>query len=281
MIEFWIADLQSDETQFEIPGTIGTWEFNRRDDYGDLLNKIQEGRCTSTYWVYNETLTHSTSYEDFLAAIRELIDSCLILSFLSGACVTPIGTSPQSDITFLQLGDLFIRPRPIAGFPSLQIDKSLADYFLMGIPSLATPFRDRRMRLFLSHWISGLTCFSMEDLFLSVGVQMDIVKQCEIATRGKDLNCFEGMEAASNRYSLKKLNKDYKKMRDDLVHEGVLSGSDFKSKNKGECAEVISAALNWIDRYVAAALVIDIQSLLPERWRGKDIELGLPALSLA
>jgi len=140
-------------------------------------------------------------------------------------------------------------------------------------------FQQRRMRLFLSHWISGLTCFSLEDLFLSVGVQMDIVKQCEITATGVKKNYFEGMESASSRYGIPKLGTDYKNMRNDIVHEGRLSGSNFSGKTKGGCAAVTADALNWIDQYVWAVILPGLP-LMRLRWKRELIQNGLPALSL-
>ncbi|WP_295430067.1 hypothetical protein [uncultured Thiodictyon sp.] len=232
MIEFWIADFKSEDTVISIPACTGSWEFRRRDDYATVLSKIEEGQCSATYYAYNESVTHQTTDQDFDAVTGELIDICLIFSFFTATCVTPKGTTPQSDAIFLDLGDSFVRPRAIAGFPALQINTTYSDFFSGGIARFAGQFQSRRLRLFLSHWISGLTCFSLEDLFLSVGVQMDIIKQCEIAATGRKLTYYDGMLSASSRYGIQPLTDDYKNMRNDIVHEGVLSGSNFKSKNK-------------------------------------------------
>jgi len=280
MIEFWITELKSEEEQFSVPSSVGTWDFNRRDDYASLLSKVEEGQCAPTYYAFNGAITHATSDHDFMVATGELIDICLILSFLTAACVTPKGNTPQSDATFLALGDSFIRPRAISGFMPLATNHSMAGYFSRGLPAIGSSFKARRMRLFLSHWISGLTCFSLEDLFLSVGIQMDIVKQCEIVASGKALHYYDGMTAASSRYSIQPLSREYCNMRNDLVHEGVLSGKHFKRKNKAQCSQVVASSLNWIDRYVAAVLSIGVSQSLPARWNGKHLEHGLPALSL-
>ena len=81
MIEFWIADLQSSEKYFSIPCKIGSWEFNRREDYEDLVQALEKGRCAPTFYASNSFLTRSTSDEDFDYSLGELIDICLILSF--------------------------------------------------------------------------------------------------------------------------------------------------------------------------------------------------------
>lgn len=79
--------------------------------------------------------------------------------------------------------------------------------------------------------------FSLEGLYLAAGVQMDIVKQQERRETGnRGLTYFDGMVSASNRYSLSPLGSDYKDMRNDIVHEGLLSGSNFRGKSKSQCA---------------------------------------------
>lgn len=279
MIEFWIADLKSDEKKFSIPTIIGTWEFRRKDDYDVILSSVQEGQCSITYCASNEKITHNISNRDFTVVTGELINICLILSFITAACVTPKGTTSQSDVGFLKLGDLFIRPRSITGFPSLPINCSYNDFFSKGFTDLTNSFQSRRLRLFLSHWISGLTCFSLEDLFLSIAVQMDIIKQCEIDATKEELTYRGGMILASLRYGIKPIANDYVKMRNDIVHEGVLSGSKFKNKNKKQCAKVVAASLNWIDRYISAVLNIGIISTSVSRWKAEHFEYRLPALS--
>ena len=105
----------------------------------------------------------------------------------------------------------------------------------------------------------------MEDIFLSVGVQMDIVNQCErVATGNLGLTYFQGMESASNRYALTKLTRDYTKMRNDIVHEGVLSGSNFTGKNKADCAVIITDHSGFDYRALVerAKLIVDTRNAL-------------------
>jgi len=278
MVEFWIADLQNSEKCFSVPCMTGSWEFHRRDDYDDLVQAMEQGQCAPTYYASNSTLSRSTSGQDFHSSLGDLIDVCLILSFFTGACVTPKGTTSQSEAQFMQLGDSFLPPRAIRGFDPLALGKSYHEFFSVGIQNVTCNFSDRRVRLFLAHWISGLTCFTLEDLFLSIGVQMDIVKQCEIQATGTEKNYFEGMRAASSRYHLAELTADYKHMRNDIVHEGKLSGSNFRNKVKHDCAKVTSDALNWIDKYILSILTLDA-SKIKERWATAAVESGLPALS--
>ncbi|SHK89123.1 hypothetical protein SAMN02745216_04257 [Desulfatibacillum alkenivorans DSM 16219] len=277
MIEFWIADLMSEETVFSVPCSLGAWEFQRRADYVALVEKMEEGQCAPTYYASNEAIIRNTPDDDVSKAISDMIDTCLILSFINACCVTVRGTTGQSDAQFIQLGDQFIRPRAIRGFRKLDIQQSFANFFARGFSSISQHFDARRVRLFLSHWISGLTCFSMEDLFLSIGVQMDIVKQCEIVACDRSLTYYDGMVSASTRYGIAPISDDYKKMRNDIVHYGSLSSRNFANKNKEECSVVIADSLNWIDKYVSSILGITPKET---RWRAKEIENSLPALSI-
>ena len=279
MIELWIADLLVQDREFKVPSAVGVWKFERKDNYIELLNKKKKGQCATTFYAYNDSITSNSSDEDFTKAIDELIDICLVLSFLIGKCVTPVGSTPQSDIQFVQLGDKFIRARAIDGFPSLNLTCDLNTLFSSGTATLLSGFTARRMELFLSHWISGLTCFTLEDMFLSVGVQMDIVKQCEIQASGQSLHYFQGMTSASTRYGINPLSQDYKNMRNDIVHEGKLSAIKFPNKVKADCAKVLADTLNWIDEYTSKVIKINGYVTSYDRWRPGDIEHSLPALS--
>ena len=109
---------------------------------------------------------------------------------------------------------------------------------------------------------------------------MDIVKQRERAATGNyGLTYFQGMTSASTRYSLTALGTDYKNMRNDIVHEGVLSGSNFPNKSKSQCATVIADTLNWLDAYALGVINIPAPPGSP-RWKGKDLETGLPTVSI-
>ncbi|HEY5536596.1 MAG TPA: hypothetical protein VIL99_16885 [Ignavibacteria bacterium] len=209
----------------------------------------------------------------------EIIDICLVLSFLTARCITPSSTTGNSDIQLIQLGDNFVPSRAIEGFPTI-VPSLLSNFFSDWVTTINPAIRQRRLRLQLCHWLSGLTCYSLEDVFLSAGVQMDIVKQVEMAIIGRNLSYFQGMTSASTRFSLIPLSDDYKDMRNDIVHEGVLSGSNFSRKTKERCAEVIAETLNWLDSYILAVIGKTTMVSGFPRWRGVDFEQGLPSISV-
>ncbi len=69
-------------------------------------------------------------------------------------------------------------------------------------------------------------------------------------------------------------------MRNDLVHTGCLSFKKNRDKSKEDCSEIIADTLNWIDIYVVKVLNISTFVSVGHRWKVKDIEYGLPSISL-
>jgi hypothetical protein len=277
MLQFALTDLQLDEGTFEIPSVLGKWVFERLPNYNHILASLEKGMVGNTYSATNSAVNLATAPADFAIICSEIIDICLVLSFINGRCVTPSRTTANSDIGFVQFGDAFIRPRAIRGFSKLQTPL-LTSLFSTWLTKYHA-YQQRGLRLQLSHWLSGLTCFSLEDLFLSVGVQMDIIKQQERRATGSALTYFQGMTSASSRFGLSPLGSDYKNMRNDIVHEGVLSGTNFYSKSKAECARVIADTLDWLDRYVLSVIGVSGQIANLPRWDGILLAISLPTIS--
>jgi hypothetical protein len=249
-------------------------------DYDKILPNLEKGMVGNTYRAFDSAITNATSQDDLVTACEDLRDLCLIISFLNGCCVTPSGSAPGSVVQFFGLGDGFVPPRAIRGFPSFTFASPISGTLHDAFKAFQLQQKARRLRLFLFHWINGLTCYTLEDCFLSLCVQFDIIKQCEISARGKGLGYFQGVTTAGKRFGLAPLTKDFVKMRNDIVHEGQLSGSNFAGKTKAECAQVIVDALNWLDAYVIA--VLGIKSCLAGAPRVKPgfIAHALPAFTV-
>lgn len=282
VIGFLITNLITDEQEFPVNGALGEWKFQASHNYSDLVNPItQQGVCGNTFTASLDEVSNRSSDSDFSQCCDEIIDISLILSFLQARCITPSGTTNFSDIQFVQLGDDFIPQRGIVGFPELKPVSGYADIFSSWSTGDHQEFISKRLRLFLAHYLSGLTCFTLEDLFLSLGVQMDLVKQEERRLTGNsNLTYRQGMESASSRYEINPLSIDYNKMRNDIVHEGVLSGENFTNKTKSECAKVVVDTLNWIDSYILSALSLTSKLNIEQRWKTRDMEHGLPSISV-
>ena len=284
---FPIANLWADETFFTtFRGCV--WEFERFSLYSDKPD-FNDGGCRNTYDA-THTITPPKTIDD---AAGSLLDVCLLLSFATGRCAVPDRRS------LIKAPDCFPTARAIVGFPSLH-DAIDLKTLLAGLTASEAAYDSRRIRLTFSHWLSALTCFSMEDMATFTFVIMDVVKQCEISAgvtskklwkdgTPKDLEYFEGMEAAAGRYGLQLLPQDFVRMRNDLLHAGKLSDKNFADKSvpsapvprsKDECAVVLADVLNWIDHYVLAVLQCQLPAGYRDRWDPTVLSAGLPAISL-
>lgn len=128
MIEFTIANLITEENSFEVQCDSGVWKFEKYSKYPEHKKAIEDGMCGITFFASNSNVTRSVTDDNFELACDEIIDICLLLSFIDSKSVVPVGTTQQSDISFVQLGDDFLRCRSILGIPKLQVP-SLADFF--------------------------------------------------------------------------------------------------------------------------------------------------------
>lgn len=278
-IGFYISDLITDEEELEIPSEHGVWVFRRVSNYKDILAKLDQGMIGKTFTANNWDVNHQNAFQ----AIDELIDICLILSFLTAKCVTPTDATAGSALHFVgNPPDKFIRPRAIVGFPQLQENMDLTALFKDGMEEIRSRMQEGKLRLSLCHWISGLTSLSLEDIFVWATVQMDIVRLCE----SERLNCpclsyYDGCKEASKRLHLRQLPKAFKQMRTDLIHEGKLSGTNFPKKTKDECAAVVAKTMSWIDLYVLKVLGMANILKPPKRWSQKVLLEGMPSITLA
>lgn len=278
MLQMTISNLNVADTSFEVPAALGMWEFTRTPNFDEIQDKIEDGMCGNTYLATNMGIGFRTTDNDLETAFDEIIDICLVLSFLNARCVTPTGTTAHSQPQLLIRGDRFITARSIVGFTDIS-SPGLTTLFSNWMSVIYPAYKQRNLRLQIAHWLSGLTCFSLEDIYTSVSVQMDVIKQVEILAAGRGLHYYAGMSSASARYRMALLGHDYTKMRNDMLHEGRLSGSNFQNKTKAECADVIAATLNWLDLYVLRVLDIETRVTNTPRWRGQQLSAGLPAFS--
>lgn len=280
MLELAVTDLILPSSVFQVPSILGTWEFEPLGTTGTALAVILQGQCAVTYAASLPAITHTSPTSDLERAMYEALDICLILSFVTARCVTIRGGTPQSDIQFISLPDHFLRSRAIEGFPGLPLNAPIGGLFASGITNLQAAMAPRNLRLLLSLWVGGLTCFNLEDLFMAVAVVMDVVKQSEMrALGGCELSYFKGMQNASKRYSIAPLSPAFKNMRNDLLHEGGLSGTNIPGLDKAAAADIVADTLAWVDRYVVAVLQLERFIAAAPRWIGADLA-QLPALSL-
>lgn len=279
MLSFAIADLFLNEIDFTVPSRFGVWEFERFNEYHEIKKNIQPGQCATTFTATNSEVTPRVSHSEFDETIHDLLDICLFFSYCTGKCVTPRKNTLGSDIKYIEFGDNFLLSKNIEGINPININSQYGVVLKDIIISNTCQVDINQFRLLVTYWLNGITCFSLEDLFLGLCVVMDIVKQCEKTFHRRNFSFFEGMQAASTRFNINELSRDYTKMRNDLVHEGKLSGNNYNDKTKTECAETIVQVLNWLDFYFAKILGIENHFTLGNRFSHHDI-IGLPSFSL-
>lgn len=276
---FLITDYQSLEDFFSVSARVGAWEFQKGSWYDEIVPKIADGMCGNTYLAFNDSVKHSISDSDLDVVYEDIRDLCLLLSFQAAVCVTPSCSAPGSFAQHLTMGDIFVPSRAIRGLPSLSPINSVVGFLEKGL-TLFRGSHQQYNRLLITHWIGSLTCYTLEDLYLSTCVQFDIVKQVEINILGKKLTYRQGMTEASARLGIQPLLQDATDMRNDLVHEGRLSGSNFPRHTKQDCAAVIADALNWLDEYVIKSAGASAEISPGPRWKATEMAHFLPAFSI-
>ena len=189
-------------------------------------------------------------------AVAELLPLCLGASYLSGCSVTTKRSLPPSEVQFLRVGDHFPRERSV-GFaePVVSTAAEFEAALRTFVASYATAGKTEKIRLIVHHWLDGLACWALEDLYLSATTVLQIIAATEKKKAPiRKPSFYKYVVAAGARYGVPTLSHDFKDMRNDLIHDGTLSGSRFSGKTLIECSIVAAEVLNWIDHYIHAAM---------------------------
>jgi hypothetical protein len=239
----------------------GSWELRKNSRYGEYKGAIAEGKIAETY-----TIEISCSYNGSRAAAMdavedELIPLCLAASYLTALSVAPSRSLPGSDVSFMQVGPHFPRPRGMGtGFQACPDETSFAHAIADFVATYPTKGMDENIRLIAHHFLDALAFWSLEDLVLSATTILEIIAitaKRVAASQGQTIQDFTPRLAfAAARFNLPDLPPDFRKMRNDLVHEGTLSGQKFPNKDSFACGVAVAEALDWIDEYVFAAVAL-------------------------
>jgi hypothetical protein len=81
---------------------------------------------------------------------------------------------------------------------------------------------------------------------LSATTLLQIIATTEETIQGKDLSYFDAIKDASTRLGIAQLSRDFKDMRNNLVHEGKLTGGKFGGTSLKDCAMVAADVLNLV-----------------------------------
>lgn len=280
-IGHWVANLviPGDPDQMTVNTPAGAWEFAKGPRFKQAKTAIVSGgQCDETY-----SITHTGTYTGSRAAAmdaadKELIPLCLGASYLTGLSVAPNRSLPSSDVSFIQVGPHFPRLRAMgAGFPLTATETDFARILELFVASYPILGATEKARLVAHHFLDALAFWSLEDLVLSTTTILEIIAataESISAAQGNKLGSFNLRIAyAASRFSLPPLPSDFRNMRNDLVHEGTLSGTRFSGKNADDCGGAAAEALDWINVYLFAALNFGappIARFAKERFRGAN-----------
>lgn len=258
MIGYQVVNLivPGEPREFSIPGATGDWHFTRRPTYEDDVKLIREkGACAETY-----SAEHPASLDardDVDAVLDEFVLLCLACSYVSGSAVTAHRSTWSSDVLMMSPGEHLPRDRSLSGTDA--VVATTADFvevcrLFMANYARATHPSPSQLRVMVHHFLDALSCWSLEDLYLSGTTILQVAVAAEELRTGQELRFLPGVTAAATRFGLGVLSRDFKDMRNDLVHDGVLSGSTFSGRTKQDCARVAADVFDWLDDYFHAVL---------------------------
>ena len=236
----------------------GHWAFRRDKTYSTSKDDILEnGACAITYAMSTEVKVTGSRAAAIDKAFEEMLPICLGASYLTGMTVRPVQDLPGSAVMFLSVGPHFPRERPMGrGWP---MAATLAD-FIVDLETFVRGYlavdRSEKARLLIHHWLDALAFWSLEDLTLSAATILEIIAATAKRigrVKGRNLRNFvQRIDYAADRFSLPHLSPDFRAMRNDLVHEGRLSGTRFLNRSDADCSEAVAETLDWIDQYLCA-----------------------------
>lgn len=281
MLSFYVVNLliPGDPLKIDLSLPSGTWTLERHPDFIRFKDAIEKGHCAETYF-----LEHQVSPANGAAlvdqALNEITPILLGASYLTGQSVTIKRSTMGSEVAIVQPTEHWPRDRAIC--PSSTIITSGIEFkeqverFIQAWPLAG---QTEKARLLVHHWLDSLSCWSMEDLYLSATTLLQVIVATEATRQGKkELPFNPGIIDATNRMTIKPLSDDFKKMRNELIHDGQLIGKRFSGPDKEACSVVIADVLNWFDEYMHAALGLSS----PKRTRfDKNDFVGLNAYSLS
>lgn len=259
MIGFRFINLlvPGDPDQFTVNGAHDIWTFSKEADFAARKAAIETEHKNAETYVGEHPVAGADGAAAVEGTVGELLPLCLGASYLTGRSVTVKRSIPPSDVALLQVGPRFPRERAIDAAEacvnnSAEFEQAMAA-FLTAYPGAGAA---EKVRLVVHHRLDALACWSLEDLYLSATTILQVVADTEEsrALIAHHPSFFKYLTAAAGRFGIPGLNHDIVKMRNDLIHDGTVSGTHFSGKTEAECKAIAVQVLNWIDTYFHAAL---------------------------
>ena len=280
MLGFWLVNLlvPGDPPSASITTSSGIWYFQRNNPFNQLKDAIANNQCVNTY-----SIEIATSLDDGAAAANAALDEVtpilLGLSYLSGLSVTVKHSLQTSDIQILQPTDYWPRERVMGtGNSCVNTHAEFFNSLQAFVSAWPTVNQSEKIFILMHHLLDALGCWSFEDFYLSATTLLQIIAASEERKQGgSPLYFFDAIKEASNRFSITPLNRDFVRMRNNLIHEGKLLGGSFGGTNIEDCSVVASDLMNWFDEYIH--VVMGLGTIKKKRF-SKNTFMSLNAYSL-
>lgn len=283
-VNIWVINLlmPGDPSAVKIATPRGSWQFVKMPEFtqnsaairGGSMPRPQQLPVAETYF-----LQDVEGPDDAQRMENEVTPILLAATYATGMSVTATRLTRNGGGGILQPSHHWPRPRALDQ-QSLVVNTldefvHLVEAFVRAWPAAG---QKEKALLLVHHWLDSLGCWSMEDLYLSATTLLQVIVATEAAKQGKDeLKFFPGIKDAASRAGIAPLGKDFKDMRNELVHDGRLIGSRFAGPDKAACGVVVADVLNWFDAYLHAALALG--PIVRKRFSATDF-LNLNAYSI-
>jgi hypothetical protein len=260
LIGLWIVNLviPGEPQTLSVKTPTGVWTLNRASFYGQSITGVHAGQCANTYAIEHPVSMNNGSAECDLA-LDEMTPLLLGASYLTRLSVTAKISLPHSEVAIVRPSSHWPRERAM-GDPNFVVatENEFLAVLEAFISAWSGPAQGEKALLLIHHWLDSLACWSFEDLYLSATTLLQIVAATEDAFQGRELSYFTAITDASCRAGIAALSRDFKDMRNNLIHEGKLLGGKFSGKDLTDCAVVVANVLNWFDEYIHSVLGLGI-----------------------
>ncbi|WP_292923421.1 hypothetical protein [Nitrosomonas sp.] len=281
MIGFWLINMivPNDPEEASISTSSGEWFLKRYVEFIKSKDAIKSrNQCAHTYSIEIATSLRTDKSAACDAALEEMTPILLGSSFLTGLAVTARMSLPHSDISIFEPTSHWPRERSMgSGNPCVNTSNEffiVLEKFIVAWPTIG---QSEKTLILIHHWLDALGCWSLEDLYLSATTLLQIIAATEEQRAGNDMSYFQAIQSAANRVGISPLSRDFKDMRNNLIHEGKLLGGSFTGTDIEACSIVVSDVMNWFDEYIHA--VMKLGPVMKKRYSKHDF-ISLNAYSI-
>lgn len=208
MLSFYMVNLliPGDPAKIDITLPSGIWTLEQLPQFAIHKDAISKGQCAETYFLENQ-VTHCAGSALMDQAFDEITPILLAASYLTGLSVTIRRSTIGSEVAIMQTSEHWPRARAVDRSSPVITSASdfgqLVELFVKAWPQVG---QIEKARLLVHHWLDALSCWSMEDLYLSSTTLLQVIVATEAARQGKsELKYYSGVKDAESPRILRRL----------------------------------------------------------------------------